>query len=462
MALNQLGVLDLSIVTDLLIQILTNSWNTSPLWGSLPDESFFTPSISGQTPESVRTTGGCQVTVSLVHIETNKYNRNFVYPPPPQPPIGNPPSPRAQLIPYLPLSLDLFYFISAYSENNYHQEQQAMSVVLRCFHENPIIRTNVVIPGSPSESTQEEFTVTMEIETADSISRLWQAITAPFRLSLLYRVSVAFITPPAAPGPALPVRKYGLAVESTSFPFATAGQVFGATSSTTFTPPSGDPPVTVNYSPATVVPGQRFVLTGAGLNQGTGVSVVPNPGTSFRVYLVLPPVTAGAEIEVTKWKTKDSPIDPIQTAGRIVLDLPITSGAAPTDAPLPGVYGIRAGSQAPGDLITYRTNLTPFNVAARVDVPAASPADPIVPEIAGAYTITGMGFVAGSTQVLLETVPLSYVAAPPLHPGQFTVPDIETITFQRPAGLAPGLYGIRVRVNEVESPPALWIRVGMP
>jgi hypothetical protein len=458
--LSQLGVLDLSIVTDLLIQTLTNSWNTSPLWGSLPDESFFTPSISGLTPEAVRTTGGCQVTVSLIHIEPNKFNRNFVSPPPPQPPVGHLPPARAQLIPYLPLSLDLYYFITASSDNNYHQEQQAMSVVLRCFHQNPIIRTNVIIPGSPPESTQEEFTVTMEIETADSISRLWQAITAPFRLSLLYRVAVAFLTPPDAAGPAPPVRRYGLAVEPASFPVATAGQAFGTTSTARFAPPSGNPPtVSVDYSPATVGPGERFTLLGAGLNQGTDVPVVPNPGTSFRVFLLLP-ADYQTEVEVTAWKTKDVlPASPIQTASRIVLDLPPTVGALPVNAPPPGVYAIRAGSQSPPDLISNRTNSTPFNIAARVDVPA-SPAGPIVPEVAGAYTITGMGFIAGtSTQVLLETVPLTYVAAPPLQPGQFTVGSISHISFQRPNGLPPGLYGIRVRVNGVESPPALWIKV---
>jgi hypothetical protein len=456
--LSQLGVLDLSIVTDLLIQTLTNSWNTSPLWGSLPDESFFTPAISGLTPDAVRTVGGCQVTISLIHVEPNKFNRNFVSPPPPPPPAGKVPPPRAQLIPYLPLGLDLYYFISAYSDGNYHQEQQAMSVVLRCFHQNPIIRTNVIVPGSPPESTPEEFTVTMEIETADSISRLWQAITSPFRLSLLYRVAVAFLTPPDAAGPAPPVRRYGLAVEPASFPVATAGQVFGTTSTAHFAPPSGVPPtVGVDYSPATVAPGQRFTLLGASLNQGTEVPVVPNPGTSFRVYLLLP-ADYQTEVEVTAWKAKDVlPASPIQTASRIVLDLPATVGAAPANAPPPGVYAIRAGSNSPPDLISNRTNSTPFHIAARVDVPA-SPAGPVVAAVAGTYTITGMGFIAGSTQVLLETVPLTYVATPP-QPGQFTVGSISQISFQRPDGLPPGLYGIRVRVNGVDSPPALWIKV---
>src|ERR1035438_2940534 len=191
MALNPLGVLDLSIVTDLLIQKLTDAWHASPLWSSLPPDAYFFPTISGSTPEGVRIAGGCQLTVSLIHIEPNKYQRNFVFPPA-SPPSPQPPSPRAQQIPALPISLDLFYFVTTYAENNYHQEQQAMSIVLNCFYQNPIIRTIVTLPGSPGETLREEFTLTMEIETADSISRLWQAITAPFRLSLLYRVAVVF------------------------------------------------------------------------------------------------------------------------------------------------------------------------------------------------------------------------------------------------------------------------------
>ena len=407
MALNQLGVLDLSIVTDLLIQTITNSWNSSPLWGSLPDESFFIPSISGQTPESVRSAGGCQITVSLIHIESNKFNRNFVYPPPAQPPPLNPTSPRVRsIVPYLASRPRPFLLPSApSSDQNYHQEQQAMSVVLRCFHENPVIRANVVIPGSPSKSAQEEFTVTMEIETADSISRLWQAITAPLPpLAAVSRRRSNSLTPPAQAGPATPVRKYGLAVEPAGFPLATAGEVFGTTSTAVFVPPSGDPAsVSVDYSPATVAPGQRFFMQGAGLNQGAGVSTVPNPGTSFRVYLLLPP-DYKTETEVTAWKTPDSlPASPIQTASRIVLDLPSVVGALPANAPRRRA-SMRCAPAARLRRISSRIAPVrrPSTWPRGVEACPRRPPTRFCQETGGTYTVTGMGFIAGSTQLFLS------------------------------------------------------------
>ena len=467
MALEPIGVLDLSIVTGLLVQMIENYWNTSPLWATLAASDFFKPSVSGLTPDEARKTttdAPCQVTVSLIHIEPDKYNRNFVYPPAQQPAVPNPPSPRAQTIPSLPLALDLFYFVSAFAQGNATQEQQAMSIVLNCFHQNPIIRTNVVFPGSPPTSVAEEFTLTMEIESADSISRLWQAITVPFRLSLIYRVGVVFLTPPAPAPLAKPVTRYSLAVEPTSFPFARNGQVFGTSSTTTFVAPDsplGSPRlVNVDYSPATVTPGERFFLNGAGLNQGTDYAgAPPNPGTSYRVYLLSPPDYKTEQEVTTGWKVPDvgSPLNAIQTRSRIVLEVPPGSGS-PGSLPEPGVYLIEAGSDtASSDLVTNRTNTTPFSLAALVNAPAP-PALPLLGDVAGIYTVAGMGFVSGSTEVLLETLALTFVTTP-LSAGEFTVVDIATIKFMRPTSLGPGLYSVRVRVNGVESPPALWIQV---
>jgi hypothetical protein len=462
MALQPIGVLDLSIVTGLLIKTIDDYWDTSPLWQTVSPGSKFTVNVSALTPEEARTKtskdDGCQVTVSLIHIEPDRYNRNFVFPPPQQPPVSNPPPPRAQMIPALPLALDLFYFVTAWFGDKAIQEQQAMSIVLNCFHQNPILRTNVVLPGSPPETVHEEFTLTMEIESIDSISRFWQAVTVPFRLSLMYKVSVVFLTPPAPPAHAKQVSRYSLAVEPASFPFAPDGQVFGTSSSSSFIAPDSTVgnlrTVDVDYSPATVTPGQRFFLLGAGLNQGTDYSgPAPNPGTSYLVNLRLPPDYKVPK-DVSAWKTPDtgSPQNAIQTSHRVVLDLPATVGPLPGNAPPPGVYLLEvAGAGSP-------SNSTPFSVAARVDAPAP-PALPILTPAAGVFTVNGMGFVAGNTEVLLDSLGLTAVPAGPLSAGQFTVASASNLTFKIPASLPAGLYSVRVRVNQVESPPAVWIKV---
>jgi Pvc16 N-terminal domain len=461
-----MGVLDLSLVTGLLTQTVSNYWDTAPLWATLSPGSNFTHTISGMTPDEARQStagGGCQVTVSLIHIEPSKFNRNFVYA---AASGSNSASPRAQLIPALPLALDLYYFVTAWSDANPPtcsiQEQQAISIVLNCFHQNPIIRTNVPF-SSPTESTPEEFTLTMEIESVDSISRFWQATTMPFRLSVMYRVAVVFLTPPAPPVLARQVSRFALSVDPATPPFAANGWLFGTSSSATFidpnSPPGSPQDVNVDYSPATVTPGQRFFLYGSGLNQGNDYSgPPPNSGTSYRAYLKLPP-DYQTEQEITAWKVSDSgsPGGAIQTSARMVLEVPASEGSPPLGAPQPGMYGIVVGSDAGPDAITYRTNVTPFSIAALVNVPGSPPL-PILPAVAGTYTVTGMGFIAGSTEVMLETVPLNYVSGSP-GAGQFTVADIGTITFQAPTGLRSGMYGVRIRVNQVESPPAVWIQI---
>src|SRR5262249_26509710 len=50
-----------------------------------------------------------------------------------------------------------------------------------------------------------EFTVSIEADTIEEMSRLWQAITVPIRLSALIRVGVVFLSPATQePTPALP------------------------------------------------------------------------------------------------------------------------------------------------------------------------------------------------------------------------------------------------------------------
>ncbi|MCC6168595.1 MAG: DUF4255 domain-containing protein [Caldilineaceae bacterium] len=428
-----IGVLDLSLITDLLIARLEQCRDNSPIWNpnDLPANPgpTFTIDITGSMPSAVRQDGNCQLSLYLFHVTPDKYQRNMPPVGPGQPPI------RRQ-----PLALDLYYLVTAYADKNYVQEQQAMSIVLRCFHENPIIHHTVILQG---QNVPEEFSLTMEVESVDEMGRLWQSFTVPFRLSLVYKVSVIFIPPDAPTTPPAPKpTRYTLVADPSALPLAAAGQVVGTLRSVTYTSPTSTPAQpdqrTFDLSPATAAPGDTLILYGGGFDQPT----------ANRVYLLLP---GGGEQEVTAWKAAPA----LQTATRYTLTLPAGVGTPPGSTPVPGVYQLRVGSdQAQGDAQTYRSNSTPFSIAPRLDVNLDPP---LLLPAAGVYTVAGAGFVAGATELLLDSVPLAEVGGAPAA-GEFAVSGPGTaITFRLPAVLGPGRYGVRVRANQVEADPSWWI-----
>jgi Pvc16 N-terminal domain len=456
MALAPIGVLDLSVVTNTLISRLnTYVSTTSPLLQTFDtnnDEPLPTPpppsiTCSGAMPDAVRKEAGCQLTFSLFHVTEDKFQRNS--------PMLNPwaqgnpgiPSPRPQTlqpVPYQPLCLNLYYLLTAFADQQYQQEQQAMSMAMQFFYQTPIVRMQVVLPGIAG-SVAEEFTLTMEIETSDELARLWQAITVPMRLSVIYKVSVVLLTPPAAPPAVPPVQTIRLLSEPATFPYASGGQVIGTSRTVTFASLKSTSAVpaflSVDYSPAVAAPGQQFALQGSNLNLAT----------SNNVYLLMPD---GTEFNVSSWMVPEPPALPIppsppsfQTPSCMTLQLPATVGALPGNAPAAGVYQLRAGCDLP---TPYRTNATPFSVGAWIDTSSVpSPNPPVLPAVGGTYTIAGQGFVAGTTEMLLDTIPLPA--------ANFDVVSGAEVTFTIPASVPPGTYTVRVRVSGVESPPAWWV-----
>lgn len=440
MALTLLGLLDLSVVTDRLVAMLSNARDNSPLF-PFP----FTIKISGSAPDSVRQDGDCQLSLYLFHVAANKFLRNS----PVTPPLPDLRA-RSQVppIPAQPLSLDLYYLLTAFAGREYVQEQQAMSVALKCFHENPFVRTNVMIGAS---TVPQEFSLTMEIESADELSRIWQAASPPARLSVVYKVSVVFLTPeePAKPI-APPVEEVSLAAGPVSLPFAAGGAVATTFRKVSYQAPSPDltvSPRSFDQSPATVAAGERVVLLGDGLNQPS----------SNRVFLL---AADGSEFEVTSWMVPDppAPAGPIQTSSRIMLELPATVAALPApgtalnDTPPAGVYQLRVGNAI------ERSNATPVSIAANLTIPPGPPAPVLVPA-AGIFTINGIGFVGGNTEVLIGTVALTEAGGAPAA-GEFDVNAGGTVmTFRLPGDLPSGLFGVRVRVNHVESAPAWWVQI---
>ena len=430
MGLAPLGVLDLSLVTNTLINLLEKYvTTTSPLWASLGAGGQFPLSFSGAMPDAVRKQPGCQLTFSLFHVTEDKFQRNS--------PLV---SQRAQTIPFQPMALDLYYLLSAFADHQYQHEQQAMSMAVQFFYQTPIVRMQVALPGIATP-VDEEFVVSMEIETSDELARLWQAITVPMRLAVVYKVSVVLMTPPATPALAPPVTAMTLAAAPAVFPASLDGQLLGAVRTVTYAALILTAPPTilsVDYSPEVTVPGpgQHFNLYGANLN-------LP---TSNNVYLTMPD---GTEFNVSGWMVPEPApgVQNFQTANRITLQLPLTMGAPPANAPVAGTYRLSAG-----DAAALRTNSVPFQVAAWIDTSSVpQPNPPVIGTGVGPHTVNGEGFIAGATAVLLDTVPLDA--------AHFNVVSGAQLTFTVPATIPTGTYTVRIRVNGIESPPAWWVVV---
>jgi hypothetical protein len=421
MAVATFGMLDLSIVTDVLKDVITSC----ALFKEINKK--FTISVTGNAPDVARGAQGCNLSVYLYHVQKDAYQSNALNTNPAQVPGF----PRAQRIPLQPLSLDLLYLLTASSDAGYLQEQQAMSVAMRCLYEHPIITTTVPFGAA----TPEQFTLQLEVDGADQVGRLWQATTVAMRLSATYKVTVIFVTPEAPPAAGPPVKQVTLLGGAATVPFASAGgQLTGTKATVVYRPPASTAanPMIRNYdlSPAVVAPGEPFIVFGGGL-------------IGQRVFIAggnLP------ETDITGWIDAgfETPSDT-----RLAIRLPNLLGAPPAAAPPPGIYTIETGTGA------LRSNSTPLSVAAGISN-VGNP--PLLPSVAGVYTVQGLG-IQGAVQLFLDTVGLSAGNAAP-GPGEFLVNAAGTqIEFQTPTGMKAGRWPLRLRVNEVESAPSWWVDV---
>jgi hypothetical protein len=410
-------IYDLSAVTDTLKGLITTEWPNAPLW--TPATPQFAVDVTGLSPDASRLAQGAQLSLYLYHIDENNAQESLFWTAQSQT-AGGPP------IQYQPLALDLYYLLSAYAEGNYIQEQQAMSVAMRVFHENPVVR------GVGPDNQTWELTLSLERRSYDELSRLWQATTSSLRLSAVYRAAVVVVVPEQSPAAPPPVSYVDLAVEPGVA--ARLPQLLGTHREVQYTTPGGA--VTVVQDLATVAAGQNFLLIGTGFNaitQGQLILAGPSPATT--------------ETDVTAWLA--APPQPAPDTKRMV-SLPADTGAPPAGAPSPGRYSVYLkGSAGAG---TFTTSAVPLPIAAGVSA-AGGPVLSTAP-----FIVNGTGFTTGQTEVLLGTIPLQQAAATTPPPGQFVINATGTaLTLAPPVGLPAGTYQIRVRVAGIESDPALWL-----
>jgi hypothetical protein len=399
------SVPDISLITQTLYDLLTTALNNSV--GPPLNIPHFNVNINCASPETARTGTDCQLSLYLLHVGRDPYWRNA-------PRVD----PRPQLNEAQPLSLNLYYLLTAWADKDFVHEQQAMSIALQCFHSQPIIR-----PGG----TDEEFTITIEADTVEEMSRLWQAFVTPIRLSCMIKVGVVFITPAKVPAAlSLPPKAVNLAAA----PIAGGGPLLFAADGITVDPSTPiDPATSVLHTGTPVaVGGTTLSLRGAGLD-------LP---TATRLFLS---TADGA----TEWLLTSAWRPGAVTADELDLLLPTNyvdpvSGtpAPPARTPSPGSYLVAVGRNTPAPPV--RSNTVPITIAARID----SLTKPGVPT--GVYTLAGDGFVPGATAVSVGGTALTAGANPPTAGHFFVDPGGKSIAF---ALATPGCFPLAVTVNGV-------------
>jgi len=396
---------DLSEITEMLVGMLSDAVKDWPLWASNGGPlSNFMVNVTGNSPDNMRISkdGECQLNLYLLHVGQDPFFRNT--------PVfgGNNLASTKQ-----PLSLNLSYLLTAFAPGNADFEQRVMSIALACFNTTPIY----------TASGGEYLTISLGQDTLPEMSALWQSFTVAYRLSTIYRVAIAFITPAEPPdAPALPPSTVNLTMEPA---IAGVPQLFMPAQAAVFGTPSVTPNgVSITGVALAAAAGGEITVQGSGLNAPLAAEV----------FLTTLDGTLGWTIN--GWRAGAAAAD------SLTLSLPAgyEIGAAPpppASTPPPGAYLLSVGSVTP----PFQSNAVAFAIGPCF-TGVTNP--PVLKPVGGVYTVTGGGFVPGATLV--------YVAGNQLGGAQVNVAaDGTSFTFTLTAAQPVG--ALRVRVHGVDAPP---------
>lgn len=131
------------------------------------------------------------------------------------------PSNTSQLRPP-PLSLSLFYLLTPFAQNDNNlgntRRHELLGEAMRVFHENQIIPDGY-LTGDLGDA-REEIRIMPAGMDMEELSQIWGTFSEPFRLSVLYEVSVVQIDQSAAQERPMPQRVREIGVPDVRAPYA--------------------------------------------------------------------------------------------------------------------------------------------------------------------------------------------------------------------------------------------------
>ena len=88
-----------------------------------------------------------------------------------------------------PLGLDLSYLLTPVTGNP-ESDLHLMGKAMQVFYENSIL-----VLHNPDEDTREELKIILARISLEELTRVWEALNQPYRLSVCYKVRLARIDP---------------------------------------------------------------------------------------------------------------------------------------------------------------------------------------------------------------------------------------------------------------------------
>ena len=431
-----MALLDLSLVTRALVELLKAHIGHSPAW---PIGVFGAPLVTGQPPDQL---AAGSLGLYLYHVTEEPHLKN-------QPPVGrsNPP------VRFTPMGLCLYYQVSALGaglgELITYQEQIFIGCAVKAFHDYPVIDDSTTVPRRAPQlplevlksvgldGSDNGLRITMQPVAYHEASSFWNAASLVPRLAAYYAVSVVLLEPEKPSSLSGRVFSYG--VQS----FVGGSPRLDASQNTLAVSVPGMATQSIVSRPAEVPIGGQVIFTGYNL-----------AGDATRLL-----------VQSFRWPdrvTVDAGWGVVAADDRVYATVQEEADGRPV---IPGLYSARVqvvrrrvlpdGTTREFGVVS---NDTPFSIAARIDsltfaadvgtikgylFAQPDPAQPPFPPDGVQLTIA---------DTVLTQVPTG--SAPPLAAGAFVIVDPATIEFRLVGGLVPGTaVSLRLFVLGAESPP---------
>ncbi|HEX2084706.1 MAG TPA: Pvc16 family protein [Solirubrobacteraceae bacterium] len=198
-------------------------------------EWSLTPELTATILTPDEPAGDRRVNLCLYRIAENPYLKNLDW--------QVRPGSAGRLVPP-PLSLKLFYLLTAYAPNDPRTgnatAQGMLGEAMRVMYENPVLPDQYLVSGL--RDAVEEIRIVHVPLDLDEASRIWSTFGQPYRASACYEVSVVQIDPRRAGVTTVPARVRHTGVPEPRAPF--------------------HPPVVTAMTPESGPPGTRVELTG--------------------------------------------------------------------------------------------------------------------------------------------------------------------------------------------------------